>query len=152
MLERIDHVYLSVSNFARSEAFYDAVMQKLGQHKGDKSIAGEPHAHYIGPQFQLTIRPAKSAAPHDPYAPGLHHLCFQVTTRSDVDACHAALVDLGVTASPPRLYPEYNPEYYATFFEDPDGVRLEIVARTTYRRTIEERWSELEGFLNPLSR
>lgn len=40
MLRRIDHIYLSVSDFARSEAFYDAVMRALGQHKGDKIIGG----------------------------------------------------------------------------------------------------------------
>lgn len=152
MLRRIDHVYLAVSEFTRSEAFYDAVMEKLGQHKGDKAIAGEPHAHYIGPQFQLTIRPARSTATHDAYAPGLHHLCFQVATRADVDRCHASLVEIGVAATPPRVYPEYNPEYYATFFEDPDGIRLEIVAQTSYRRTVEARWDDLDGFLNPLQR
>jgi glyoxylase I family protein len=150
MLKRIDHVYLTVSDFARSEAFYDAVMEKLGQHKGDKAIAGEPHAHYIGPQFQLTIRPAKTERAHDPYAPGLHHVCFQVASRADVDRCHASLVAIGVAATPPHIYAEYNPEYYATFFEDPDGIRLEIVAETGYRRTVEARWDELGPFVNPV--
>lgn len=45
-------------------------MRELGQHKGDKVIAEEPHAHYFGQQFQLTIRPARSPQKHDPYAPG----------------------------------------------------------------------------------
>ncbi|WP_190240777.1 VOC family protein [Nostoc sp. 'Peltigera membranacea cyanobiont' 210A] len=87
MLKRIDHIYLSVSDFSQSETFYDLVMRELGQYKGDKVIAEEPHAHYFGPQFQLTIRPARSAQKHDPYAPGLHHLCFQVETMTDVDLC-----------------------------------------------------------------
>jgi hypothetical protein len=60
------------------------------------------------------------------------------------------LVELDVVASAPRLYPEYNPEYYATFFVDPDGIRLEIVAQTSYRREIEARWDDLDVFLNPL--
>jgi catechol 2,3-dioxygenase-like lactoylglutathione lyase family enzyme len=81
MLKRTDHIYLSVSDFARSETFYDAVMRALGQHKGDKIIAGEPHAHYLGPQLQSTLRPAKIRQSHDPYAPGLRHLCFQVEDR-----------------------------------------------------------------------
>ena len=76
MLKRVDHIYVAVSDFARSERFYDAVMRALGQHKGDKIIAGEPHAHYLGPEFQLTIRPARTSQKHDPYAPGMHHLCF----------------------------------------------------------------------------
>lgn len=70
---------------------------------------------------------------------------------ADVDEAHAALTRLGVAASPPRTYPEYNPEYYATFFEDPDGIRLEVVGQTSYRRTLSERWHDLRAFLNPLA-
>lgn len=150
MLKRIDHIYLSVSNFSQSEAFYDLIMRELGQHKGNKVIAGEPHAHYFGPQFQLTIRPAKSTQKHDSYAPGLHHLCFQVETRTDVDICYEKLRSLGIEVSPPQPYPEYHPEYYAIFFEDPDRIRLEIVAQTSARQALESRWHELKEFLNPL--
>jgi hypothetical protein len=75
-----------------------------------------------------------------------------VRTREDVDAVARVLADLGVTASTPRRYPEYNSEYYATFFEDPDGIRLEVVARTSQRDEIVARWDDLEGFLNPWQR
>jgi catechol 2,3-dioxygenase-like lactoylglutathione lyase family enzyme len=150
MLKRIDHIYLSVSDFFRSQTFYDLVMRELGQHKGDKVIAGEPHAHYFGPQFQLTIRPAKAGQKHAPYAPGLHHLCFQVETMNDVDLCFEKLRAVGIEVSQPKRYPEYHPEYYAIFFEDPDGIRLEIVAKTSARQALESRWDELKEFLNPL--
>lgn len=146
----IDHIYLSVSDMERSEVFYDSIMEALGLHKGDAPVRGEPHAHYVSPGFQLTIRPARSTRAHDPYSPGLHHLCFQTATMEDVDDCYRTLKTLGLTPSEPCLYPEYHPEYYATFFEDPDGIRLEIVNRTSHRRQIAERWDELEPFLNPL--
>lgn len=149
MIRGIDHVYLAVSDFDRAEAFYDSVMKALGLFKGDKPIAGERHAHYISPTFQLTIRPSRGGT-HDPYAPGLHHLCMQADDRAAVDACHAKLIALGIHATKPALYPEYNPEYYATFFEDPDGIRLEVVARTGYRDQVADRWEEFERFLNPL--
>ena len=45
LLIGIDHIYLSVTDFEKSERFYDSVMEALGLKKGDKSIAGEPHAH-----------------------------------------------------------------------------------------------------------
>ncbi len=125
-------------------------------HKGDKSIAGEPHAHYLAPNFQLTIRPAHSDRAHDSYVPGLHHLCFQARSRNDVDACYQKLLDLNVEATPPATYPEYNPEYYpeyyATFFADPDGLRLEIVSRTSYRDTLADQWGTFTRFVNPLQR
>lgn len=144
-------MYVSVSDFPRAEAFYDRVMRLLGFRKGDKPIAGEPHAHYFNPALQYTIRPAHRDVPHDPYAPGLHHLCFQLRTPSDVDAAFEALREAGIEATPPRRYPEYNPDYYATFFRDPDGLRLELVARTPWREEIASRWGELEPFVNPLA-
>jgi len=145
----LDHLYLTVADFLRSQVFYDRVMQTLGFRKGDKTIGGDPHAHYFNPVFQLTIRPARRDAPHDPYAPGLHHVCLQVKTRADVDAAAAALREIGIDATEPRVYAEYNPDYYATFFADPDGIRLEIVARTPYRDALVEHWSEFTEFLNP---
>jgi glyoxylase I family protein len=147
----IDHIYLSVRDFARSERFYDGVMEALGFKKSDEWIAGEPHAHYLRPTVQITLRPARSQAPFDSYAAGLHHLCLQAATQADIDEAHRKLTALGVSATAPRLYPEYNPEYYATFFEDPDGLRLEIVGRTTTRRTLAERWNQFTRFLNPWS-
>jgi len=150
MLSGIDHIYLSVNDMDTSEAFYDRLMHALGLHKGDKAIAGERHAHYIAPTFQLTIRPARGENAFDPYAAGLHHLCFQTASKEDVDECHGILTDLDLTPSTPKHYPEYNPEYYAIFFEDPDGIRLEIVSRTSYRQQISDRWEEFDTFLNPL--
>jgi catechol 2,3-dioxygenase-like lactoylglutathione lyase family enzyme len=147
----LDHVYLSVRDMDRSERFYDGVMRALGFRKGDRAIAGERHAHYFNPQLQLSLRPARSAVAHDPYAPGLHHLCLQLPTPADVDAAALALRGLGVSATDPRRYPEYHPDYYATFFEDPDGLRLELVCRTGDRDEIARHWDDLSAFLNPLA-
>lgn len=147
----LDHLYLAVSDLRRSERFWDPVMQRLGFFKGDKPIAGEPHAHYFNRALQITLRPARSDGPHDPYAPGLHHLCLQLADAAQVDAAVAALRGIGVGASEPKLYPEYGPDYYATFFEDPDGIRLELAARRAYRERIVRDWHELRVFLNPLA-
>jgi glyoxylase I family protein len=147
----VDHIYLTVSDLERSEPFYDRLMRLLGFRKGDKAIAGDPHAHYFNRVVQVTIRPARSEASHDPYAPGLHHICLQLPGRMDVDAAAGALLELGIASSEPRLYPEYNPDYYATFFEDPDGIRWELVGRTPYRDALVEHWGEFEVFLNPLA-
>jgi glyoxylase I family protein len=147
----LDHLYLAVSDLARAERFYDPVMQLLGFRKGDKPIAGEPHAHYFNRVLQITLRPARSGAPHDPYAPGLHHLCLQLASRDAVDTAAAALREQGIAATSPRTYPEYDPEYYATFFSDPDGIRLELVARRRYRDELVAHWDEFTSFLNPLA-
>jgi catechol 2,3-dioxygenase-like lactoylglutathione lyase family enzyme len=147
----LDHIYLTVSDFARSEAFYDDVMELLGFRKGTKPIGGEPHAHYFNPVLQISIRPARSKSGFDPYAPGLHHLCLQLPDEAAVDAAAVSLERLGVVATEPKLYPEYNPDYYATFFEDPDGLRLELVARSPSRNEIVDRWDDLRVFVNPIA-
>ncbi len=146
----IDHIYLAVSDFGASEAFYDATMRALGFYKGDRPIGGERHAHYFNRVLQISIRPARTVSSHDPYAPGLHHLCLQVATPADVDAAYASVHGLGVAATPPRTYPEYSPDYYATFFADPDGIRLEIVSRRKMREDIVREWDHLRSFVNPL--
>jgi len=139
----LDHVYLVVSELARALHFYDAVLGALAFRRAEEPIAGEPHVHYWNRALQLSIRPAHTpGVRHDPYAPGLHHLCFQVRDHSAVDAAFEKLRALGVGASQPRLYPEYNPDYYATYFTDPDGIRLEIVARKAKRDEIVARWDE----------
>ena len=148
----LDHLYITVSDLRRAEAFYDAIMERLGFRKGDSAIGGDPHAHYFNRNLQYTIRPARGATlRHDPYSPGLHHVCFQVPDRRAVDEAYRELSSLGVPASEPREYPEYNDDYYATFFSDPDGIRLEIVARSRIRDEIRSSWSLFRVFLNPLA-
>jgi catechol 2,3-dioxygenase-like lactoylglutathione lyase family enzyme len=102
--------------------------------------------------MQYTIRPAKRDVAHDPYAPGLHHLCFRVASREQVDAAAAGLATLGVTATPPKLYPEYAADYYATFFEDPDGIRLEVVALRSGRVLVRDNWEKLTEFEDPVKK
>lgn len=148
----VDHVYVAVSDLDRSERFYDDVMKVLGFKKGTTPIAGERHLHYFNPVTQYTIRPARTAAPHDPYAPGLHHLCFRVPTRGDVVHVATELRTLGVDATEPALYPEYAPDYFATFFTDPDGLRLEVVAHRRARSLIRDHWTELTEFEDPLTK
>jgi catechol 2,3-dioxygenase-like lactoylglutathione lyase family enzyme len=133
----IDHVYLTVRDLAASERFYDALLvDALGHVKVRAPVGGDPHVHYINRHFSVALRPARSGAPHDPYAPGLHHFCFRVEDAAAVDRVAHALAASGLAASAPRLYPEYAPDYYATFVSDPDGLRLEV---TNFRAERRER-------------
>ena len=53
----------------------------------------------------------------------------------------------GIMVSEPQQHPEYHPGSYAIFFKGPDGIRLEIVARTSTRQVLKAWWEEQEGFL-----
>ena len=144
----VDHVYLTVSDMVRSLAFYDTVLGLLDFRALDAPIGGDPHRHYFNKVMQISIRPARGGT-HDPYAPGLHHLCLQVADKAAVDRIARLLRDAGIEISDPALYPQYADDYYAIFFDDPDRIRHEIVARRARRKLTVERWTELTSFLNP---
>jgi glyoxylase I family protein len=82
---------------------------------------------------------------HDPYALGLHHLCFRVVDEVTVDRAARELREVGVEATEPHYYPEYAPGYYATFFEDPDGIRLEVMNFREIRRKVRYDWEARAG-------
>lgn len=138
----IDHIYLAVSDLSRAEAFYDRAMPLLGFRKNRFDIGGDPHVQYYNRHFGFVLRPARSAAAHDAYAPGLHHLCLRVDREADVDAAAVALRAAGIEVSEPQHFPEYAPDYRAIFFRDPDGIRLEITNYRRERRERHEHWDE----------
>ena len=57
----------------------------------------------------------------------MHHVAFEASSREVVDERHSWLMERGgEIESPPKEY-AYIPGYYAFFFYDPDGIKLEIV-------------------------
>ena len=140
----IDHIYIAVSDLVRSEAFYDDVMlEVLGFRKNTFAIGGDRHVQYFNRQFGFVIRPARAAGPHDSYSPGLHHFCMRVDSKDDVMRVAQGLRELGVAATDATHYPEYAPDYWATFFNDPDGVRLEVTNYRQERRDRHDHWDRL---------
>lgn len=137
----IDHVFVAVRDLERSEEFYDRVMAVLGFRKGRGPLGGAPHLFYHNRQFVYALRPAREGTPdHESYAPGLHHLCFRVVDEEAVNRAAKELAEAGVKTTEPRYYPEYGPDYYAVFFEDPDGIRLEVMNFRELRRRIMYDW------------
>jgi glyoxylase I family protein len=143
----IDHIYLSVRSLERSEAFYDqALLSILGFKKNMFELEAEQHVQYFNRLFGLVLRPAhRNTGEHDPYAPGLHHLCFRVAGQAEVDRIADALRAAGVAVTTPRLFPEYAADYYAAFITDPDGVRLEFANFREERKQRMEHWDDSAG-------
>jgi glyoxylase I family protein len=135
MLVGLGHVDLVCRDLARSLAFYASVLGPLGL-QPPTLFGGErgEQIHYLrfptAGSGSLGLRQALAEQPFELYAPGLHHLAFRVESADDVDAAHAAAIEAGgQVLHAPRLWPEYHPTYYATFFLDPDGFRIEVAAR-----------------------
>jgi glyoxylase I family protein len=140
----IDHIYIAVTDMARAEQFYDGLFAVLGFRKQVFELESEPHIHYYNRHFGYVLRPARSKTCHDPYAPGLHHLCLRVEDEADVKEAAHQLQAKGIQASAPRLYSEYAADYFSTYFRDPDGLQLEITNYRAERRARHDHWDEVE--------
>lgn len=134
MLAGWGHVDIVCRDLGRSLAFYAHVLGPLGVGE-PYLVAGErgERIHYL--RFpapgsgSFGLRQALDDQEFALYAPGLHHLAFAVESHGEVDGVHARVVEAeGAVLHAPRFWPEYHPAYYATFFLDPDGFRVEVAA------------------------
>ena len=110
-----------------------ALLTHLGYKRVDYSSPGEQEGFdWLAPanlgRFSVGLYPATETVPHRRHAPGVHHIAFAAPTRLAVDSLYQALVAMQATIlNPPCEYPQYEPGYYAVFFLDPDGIKLEYV-------------------------
>jgi len=127
----VHHIDLVVSSIERSLPFYRDLLGPLG-YVGISEVEGErgETIYYLwGPSTSLGLREARSerAQPVDRYEVGLHHLAFDAVSRSAVDErAEWLLARDAEIESGPKEY-AYQLGYYAVFFYDPDGIKLEIV-------------------------
>jgi len=125
------HVDLVVSSILRSLPFYRELLEPLGWHRvGEvEGERGETIWYISGPGSALGLREAQAETegPFDRYRIGVHHLAFEAPGRFEVDERADWLRARGVPIeSGPEEY-SYIPGYYAVFFYDPDGIKLELV-------------------------
>ena len=133
----VDHLDLVVTDLERSLEFYNGLLEPLGFTRNSE-IEGErgERVVYIGGTggTSVSLRQAQSdahATPYERYAVGIHHLCFGAPDRETVEERAAWLRGRGAEIeSGPAEY-TYTHGYYAVFFRDPDGIKLEIVHRPT---------------------
>ena len=130
----LHHIALTVNEWDRAEPFYRALAGTLGAAPFIEA-RGTPHRAadgrvliFVGDGFMFSIWEAlaehRSNSFRD-YNVGLHHFAFQARSREAVDELYAVLLELDAEiVDPPQEY-GYVPGYYAVFFRDPDGIRLE---------------------------
>jgi catechol 2,3-dioxygenase-like lactoylglutathione lyase family enzyme len=127
----VHHVDLVVSSIERSLPFYRDLLSPLGFYRiGEvEGERGETIWYIGGSGSSIGLREAQtqSEQPHDRYRVGLHHLAFEASSRAGVDERAKWLRNQGAEIeSEPQEY-GYLPGYYAVFFFDPDGIKLEIL-------------------------
>lgn len=122
----IDHTGLSVSDFARSKAFYLAALAPMG-YRMLMELTADQTGGFQGAGFGVPPKPDFWIGQGKPNDPPIH-VAFRVASRALVDAFHtAAMAAGGRDNGAPGVRPHYHPNYYGAFVLDPDGHNIEAV-------------------------
>jgi catechol 2,3-dioxygenase-like lactoylglutathione lyase family enzyme len=126
----IDHIGIGVPDLAAAKRYYDELMPVLGLKQWFPS--GDDGSFNYGPDggkgTQVFFYQALEASGYSQHRTGLQHLAFLVASRDIVREAHAWAVAQGAEIlHEPRVFPEYGPHQYATFWLDPHGIKLEAV-------------------------
>lgn len=122
----LDHIDLRVSDLKRAHKFYSKLLPALGfvcdRSRGRWGIfyaaGGDMPEAFFG--FTQNRR----------HRPNDTRIAFWADTRAEVDWLAKLVRKIGAeNVEAPALYPNYGRGYYACFFEDPDGNKLEICCR-----------------------
>ena len=125
----LGHIGINVPDLASAKDYYDSLMPLVGFESflaTDDQFAFRPARGKPG--TYLFFYPATDVAPYSRHRPGLQHLAFMVRTRSDVREIHRFSQQRGDEVThEPQHFLQYPPPYFATFWLDPFGVKLEAV-------------------------
>ena len=127
--ECLHHVEINVSNLERSRQFWDWLLSELGYSRYQEWSGGV--SWKLGSTYLVFVQtsPMHIDPPYHRCRTGLNHLAFYARSREHVDALTAALEARAIQV----LYRDRHPyaggsDHYAVFFEDPDRIKVEIVA------------------------
>ena len=122
MPRRLDHIDLRVSNLDKVRPFYEALLPALGFTR-DATIEG--WLQYEAPEYPVTEFFGVTESPG--HVPNENRIAFWAESPAEVDRLAAIVVQAGaLRVEGPDWEADY---YYAVFFEDPCGNRLEICHR-----------------------
>ena len=132
----INHASITVSDLPAAMEFFGPFLEFLGYTVGNVGRYGPADTELTvninqanGTAFNLwQARPALADRPFEVYAPGLHHVAFNVERHEQVDAAHALVVRLGgQVLDGPGEFPFADNGYYAFYSLGPDQLKFEVV-------------------------
>ncbi len=120
-----DHIDLRVADMASAQKFYSHLLPALGfseacgddECRGYQTPGGLPDAFFC-------FTPVANHQPNET------RIAFWAESRAEVDRLAEIVREAGGrNLEGPELCRDYSPGYYALFFEDPSGNKLEICFR-----------------------
>src|SRR6188474_3207713 len=125
-----DHIDLRVKNRETAQRFYEQILPALGfTVESSDAEWGSFYAPGEGKQpfFGLTEDPN--------HQPNGNRISFWADTHEEVDRVAEVVKRAGgKVLEGPELCLDYTPDYYAFFWEDPDGNKMEICCRTVPKK------------------
>ncbi|RYD40872.1 MAG: VOC family protein [Verrucomicrobiaceae bacterium] len=127
----LDHIFLMVSDIARSIAFYESALAPLGiehavDYDGKDGPPGHPDLKGFGRDNRVSFW-LREGTP----APQAAHVGFLASSEAKVRAFYEAAMAAGANDNgPPGARLHYDPRYYAANVLDPDGYSLEAVYKS----------------------
>ena len=122
----VAHTFITASDFEASVVFYRKLLPFLGM----TIVADAPNLFYgVGGRTGFGINrptPENVGAKYDQWRIGIHHQCWRVRERADIDEAHTFLRSIGAKIVHGPQDDAFAPGYYSVLFEDPDGIRLEL--------------------------
>lgn len=121
-----DHVDQRTADLGRARPIYDALLQAIGYTRVSEDAESicwyDPAAPYAQPFFSLMLDPS--------HRPVKTRVAFRAVDRAQLDSLAEAARRAGAqNFEAPHLCTEYSGDYYAVFFDDADGNKLEICCR-----------------------
>jgi catechol 2,3-dioxygenase-like lactoylglutathione lyase family enzyme len=124
----LDHVTLTVSDYARSKAFYEKALTPLGITRLMEFGQACGFGRDGKPEFWLGAGPSSFQRVEQIALITPMHVAFSASSRAAVEAFFAAaLAAGGKDFGAPGVRAHYHPNYYAAFVLDPDGHDIEAV-------------------------
>jgi len=115
------HVDVRVSDRQAAMSFYDDLLAPLGLRRGETKPEHEwvSYSRQDGTEQWFAFTQAERVQPGD------NRIAFAASAREVVDQIAELLprIGAGTIEGPDEAY---GPDYYAVFFEDPDGNKLEV--------------------------
>ena len=126
----VHHFQIQVSNIQKSAKFYNELLGRLGFTKV-LEMEGTVEWQKEGTSIIIAQCPKRFLA--DGYHRkriGLNHIAFRAPSRAAVDELYRNYLlpkKMSILYGRAKEWQDYDPSYYAVYFEDPDRVKLELV-------------------------
>jgi len=125
----LHHLELYESDLARSLSFWTPFLSRLVYRESQRWAEGV--SYRCGPTYLCFVQAPLEHLPagYHRRRVGLNHLAFHASSRAQVDEVTTWLREAGFTLLYPERHPHAGgPEVYAMYCEDPDRIKVELVA------------------------